>query len=133
MKRPPVSVTVALIFILLNAAVWLVFAILVAFNAVRSIPSTGIFKWIMIIPALGTSGILAGITIFLRRHNRIAFYSGLVMLVIIAVLSIADEFGWIDLLSLTISLVPLVLMIKDRSWYLFPGNSDPDKIKPHDA
>jgi len=133
MKRPPISVTVTLIFILLNAAVWFVFALLVAFNAVRSIPSTGIFKWIMIIPALGTSGILVGITIFLRRHNRIAFYSGLVMLVIIAVLSIADEFGWIDLFSLTISLVPLVLMIKDRSWYLFPGNSDPDKIKPHDA
>jgi hypothetical protein len=36
----------------------------------------------------------------------------------IAVLSITDEFGLLDLFCLLISLVPLGLMLKDRAWYL---------------
>jgi len=42
------------------------------------------------------------------------------MLTIIAVLSITDEFGWLDLFSLLISLIPLGLLLKDRDWYLKP-------------
>ena len=117
MKRPPISVTATLIFILLNATIWFVFAFLVIFNAIQSIPTTGIFKWIIIILAMGASWILAGIAVLLKRHMRVAFYAGIAMLAIIAILSLADQVGWLDLFSLLISLVPIILMLKDRTWY----------------
>ena len=75
-------------------------------------------RWLFIILALGSSLILIGIAIFLKRRNRPAFYLGLLTLVAIAVLSVTDEFGFLDLFSLLISLTPLVLMLKDRDWYL---------------
>lgn len=75
-------------------------------------------KWIMVLLAIGSAVILAALAHFLNRRNRLAYYASLVFLAVIAVLSITDEFGWLDLVSLLISLVPLGLLVKDRRWYL---------------
>ena len=120
MKSKPLTVRITFFFLWLIAAFWAVFAGLLILTAIPSIPNTGVIKWIMIVLALGCTGILFVMILMLKRHNRLAFFTTLVMLVIIAVLSITDEFGWPDLFSLLITLVPLVLMIKDRSWYLQP-------------
>ena len=118
MNRLPTSVSATLTLIILNAAFWLVFAFIVALGAIRSIPTDGVIKWVMVILALGVSGFLTGIVIFLRRRKRLAFYAGVAILIAIAVLSITDEFGLPDLFTLLISLVALGLMLKDRAWYL---------------
>ena len=127
MNRLPASVSATLILIILNAAFWLVFAFIVALGAIPSIPPDGVVKWVMVILALGVSGFLTGIVIFLRRRNRLAFYTGVAILATIVVLSITDEFGLPDLFTLLISLVALGLMLKDRSWYLQSSNAAPKR------
>jgi len=125
MDRPPVSVRVTLILILLNAAFWLGFAILVAAGAIGSIPSASVIQWVMAILALVSAVALAGIAFFLRRRNRFAFYFGLALLALIAVLSIADQVGLLDLFTLLVNLVALGLMVRDRGWYLQWGRNVP--------
>lgn len=118
MQNMPNSVAVTIAFIALNAVFWLAYAIIIAFgsSALTTIPA--IMKWGFIVLAVGCSLLLAGIALFLGRRKRPAFYFGLLMLTLVAVLSIADQFGWLDLFSLLISLIPLVLLLKDRDWYL---------------
>jgi hypothetical protein len=118
MNHPPKSVLITLVIISLNAAFWFIYALIVAFGNIRSFAALGIGKWIMIVLALGSSLALVGVVIFLRRHNRSAYYFALILLAIISVLSITDDFGFLDLFSLLISIIPFGLMIKDRTWYL---------------
>ena len=118
MKNFPKSVFITHIFIILNAIFWLTYTIIVFFLPNSSTIMSNAVRWLFIILALGSSLILIGIAIFLKRRNRPAFYLGLLTLVAIAVLSVTDEFGFLDLFSLLISLTPLVLMLKDRDWYL---------------
>jgi hypothetical protein len=118
MNHPPKSVSTTLIFIILNAAFWLVYAFIMAFGGIRSLAASSVVKWIMTILALGSSVALVGTAFFLGKRNRLAFYFGLVILAIIAILSVTDEFGLLDLFSLLISLIPLGLMLRDRAWYL---------------
>ena len=117
MNRLPTSVSTTLVLTILNAVFWLVFALIAALGGIRSIAGLGVVKWVMVILALGVSGLLGGISVFLMRRNRLAFYAGVTLLAIIAVLSSMDQFGWPDLFTLLISLVALGLMLKDRSWY----------------
>jgi hypothetical protein len=125
MNRPPASVSAALMLIILDAAFWLVFAILVALEAMGSTPATGAMKWVMVILALISSVALAGIAILLRKRVRFAFYFGLTLLALIAVLSITDQVGLLDLFTLLLNLGAFGLMVKDRTWYLRSGNSAP--------
>jgi lysylphosphatidylglycerol synthetase-like protein (DUF2156 family) len=115
MNRKPVSVSIALVLILVNAAFWLIWGLGFAFRP-SSMPEG--LKWIMVFLAIGSSVILAALAHFLKRRNRLAYYASLAFLAVIAVLSLTDEFGWLDLVSLLISLVPIGLLLKDRRWYL---------------
>jgi hypothetical protein len=124
MNRPPTSVSVTLVLILLNAAFWLAFATLVANGAIGSIPSAGGIRWVMTILAFGCSAVLVGMAMLLKQRNRLAFHFSTVVLAMIAILSIADDFGLPDLISLLISLIPLGLLLKDRAWYLHTDRED---------
>jgi hypothetical protein len=123
MKDTPKSVPVTTVFIILNAIFWLAYTVITAFGGTHLTTVPIIVKWTIILLAFGSSAILTGIAIFIRRQNRFAFFFGLLMLTIIAVLSITDEFGWLDFFSLLISLIPLALLLKDRNWYLKPHHN----------
>ena len=81
-------------------------------------PAASAMRWVMVILALASSMALAGIAVLLRRRSRFAFYFGLALLALISVLSITDQVGLLDLLTLLLNLVAFGLMIKDRAWYL---------------
>lgn len=72
--------------------------------------------------ALGGSTILHGLVDGLRRGGRLACPLAVVF---IAVLALADEFGWPDLLAVLTIAVPLILLIKDRPWYTRAGLRSP--------
>jgi hypothetical protein len=129
MSRQPLSVSVTLGLILVNAAFWLVFAILVAAGAIGSIPA-GIIRWVMAVLALGCSGVLAGLAILLRWRNRLAFCFGVALMAVVALLSIADDFGLPDLATLLISLISFGLLLKDRAWYLRRCDDPPKEGVP---
>jgi len=127
MKSAPNSVTAALMLILFIAAFWFAFAVITALGLNWSLERTGSYKWIMVVLALGAVLVLAGMAFFLRRRNRIAFYLSVAFLAVLAVLTIADQVGWIDLVTLIITLAALVLLLKDRQWYLQQGSPRNDQ------
>ena len=116
--RPPISATFTLVFILLNALFWLGFGIIIALDLHPALPNQPFIKTIMTFFALGISGIMVGLFIFLRKRNQITYYLTVGILAGIALLTIFDEFGVADLIVLIINLVPLILLIKDRDWFL---------------
>jgi predicted membrane channel-forming protein YqfA (hemolysin III family) len=80
----------------------------------------------MAILALLTTGLLMGLWLFLRRRSRLAYYLALGLLAVISLLTITDEFGLSDLIVLIITVAPLMLLIKDRAWYLQRAPGSPE-------
>jgi hypothetical protein len=118
MANRPLSVSVTLIFILLNALVWLAFGAIIAANTHPALPIQPLLKGIMAFLSFSIAGILVGVFIFLLKRNRIAYFIALGLFIATSFLTIFDQFGLSDLLILVINMVPIVLLIKDRAWYL---------------
>lgn len=118
MKTLPKSVVFTLALILLNAVFWLGYTVITVLGGTHLTSVPVVVRWLIFLLALGSSVLLTGIALLLKRRSRWGFYAGVLMLTLIAVLSITDEFGVLDFFSLLISLVPLGLMLKDRGWYL---------------
>ncbi len=118
MPGRPRSVTLCLSFILLNALVWLVFGAIIAVSAHPSLPVPPLVKGGMVLLSFSLAAILVGLFFLLVKHSRIAYFLALALLALTAALSLFDQFGLSDLVILAVNLVPVGLLIKDRSWYL---------------
>ncbi len=108
----------ARIFILINAAIWLIFAILVAVKAypMDSIPDA--LRWILVFLAVIVAGVMVILQVLLRRHNHAAYYLTVVVLTGLVVLTFMDQVGISDMIYALIALTPLVLLLLSRRWYL---------------
>ena len=125
MNHFPPAVRAALLLLALDALMWFSFGVVVAAGGITSIAVPAV-RWMMAGLAWASAAALAVLAILLSRRVRAAFYLAIVLLAIIAVLSITDQVGWIDLAALAVSMIPLVLLVKDRTWYLrqaAPGES----------
>jgi lysylphosphatidylglycerol synthetase-like protein (DUF2156 family) len=118
MTNRPLSVSVASFFILLNALIWLTLGVIIAAKAHPAIPVAPLIKGIMAFPSLATAGLLLGLFIFLGKRSRLAYFLALGLLMATSLLTIFDEFGLVDLVILTINIIPIILLIKDRAWFL---------------
>ena len=123
MRHSPASVRVALLLLALDAMLWFAFGVVVACGAIASINHPPVLRWVMAGLAWGGAAGLAGIALLLSRRSRPAFFVAIFLLTIIAVLSITDQVGLVDLVALAVSAVPLGLLLKDRAWYLHPTNA----------
>jgi len=62
---------------------------------------------------------MAGLGWSLSRRIKAAFWATVAVLVMLTIATVLDEVvGLADLLALVIILLPLILLIKDRGWYL---------------
>ena len=118
MTERPISVNINFTFILLNFFIWLVLGIIIAVNAHPALPDVPIMKGILAALSLAMAGILLVLFILIYRHNRTAFYLTLAFFGVTALLTVFDEVGVSDLVVLVINIIPIILLIKDRSWYL---------------
>ncbi len=118
LAKRPLSVSTNLIFILLNALVWLALGMIIALHAHPALPDDPIIQGAMALLSFCAAGILLGLFISLRRRIRIAWFASLGFLAVTSILTIFDDFGWSDLVVLAVNLVPIILLIKDRAWYL---------------
>jgi hypothetical protein len=116
-KRFPATVRIALLLLALDALMWFAFGVVVVAGGNASIDVPAV-RWAMAGLAWVSAAALASFTLLLSRRNRLAFYLAVILLSIIAVLSITDQVGWVDLAALAISVTPLVLLLKDRAWFL---------------
>jgi lysylphosphatidylglycerol synthetase-like protein (DUF2156 family) len=107
-----------MLFMLLNALIWLGLGLIIALRAHPALPKDPLIQGGMAFLSFCAAAILLGLFIFLRKRCRPAWFAALGFLVLTSILTIFDDFGWTDLLVLVINLVPLILLIKDRVWYL---------------
>lgn len=114
----PRSVAVTRVLILIGALIWILLAVLLTLNAHPAFPDDPLARNVMAILALGAGLVLLALLILLRRGLRLAYFGMLAALVASALALFFDDVGAVDLVFLAISLVPLGLLIKDRSWYL---------------
>jgi hypothetical protein len=118
MGKRPLSVSAGLIFVLLNALIWLVLGEIIALQAHPALPVSRTIQTVMVVLSFGAAAILVGLFVFLWRHNRITWFLTVGFLALTSILTIFDDFGWADLIVLVINVIPIVLLIKDRAWYL---------------
>jgi lysylphosphatidylglycerol synthetase-like protein (DUF2156 family) len=121
MKRRPISVTASMLLVLLNALVWLVFAVIVGLDLHPRLPDSYVLRWIMGILAFGCATVMIARVVLLENRVRIAYSATLGLLALLAVLTVADDVGWADGLYLVLVMTPLMLLIKDQSWYTKSG------------
>jgi lysylphosphatidylglycerol synthetase-like protein (DUF2156 family) len=107
-----------LLFILLNALIWLAFGLIIALHAHPALPDNPLIQGGMAFLSFCAAGLLLGLFIFLRKRRRLAWFGSLAFLVLVSILTIFDDFGWTDLVVLVVNLVPILLLLKDRAWYL---------------
>jgi hypothetical protein len=120
MKDRPCSVTAMSVFIILNIIFWVAYGVIVVFNLHPALPDQPLIKGIMAILSFVAAGFLLWAFVFLKRHNRVAYYLALTFFCIAILFTIFDEVGWVDLVVFAINVIPLILLIKDRGWYLQP-------------
>lgn len=118
MGKRPLSVNVNYVFILLNILIWLAIGIIIAADVHPALPDVPAMKGILATLSLIIAGILLVLFIFILKHNRIAFYLALAFFAATSLLTIIDEVGLSDIIVLVINIIPIILFIKDRAWYL---------------
>jgi hypothetical protein len=109
-------VTFALI--LLGAIIWLVVGILLALNAHPAFPDDPLLRGVMAGLSIAAGSTIVVLLIFLARHRRTAYFRMLTALIAASLAIFFDDVGLIDALVLAIFMIPLVLLIRDRAWYL---------------
>ena len=118
MPLPPTTARFTRLLILLNSFFWLAFAIITAAGAHPSYEETGTLRWTMAGLSILAAGILVALTGFLRRRSRSAYWLTLALLAITILGALLDEFGPADLAFVIVTILPLTLLLKDRSWYI---------------
>ncbi len=118
MNNRPVSVSATFILILLNLVFWLVFAVIIAANAHPALPNSPLVKGAMVVLALAAAGALLALLILLGKRSRAAYFMTIGLLGAISLLTILDDFGLADLAVLALNVLPILLLVKDRAWYL---------------
>ena len=114
----PKTVPLTLIFINLNAIIWLALGLTVASQSHPALPDVPLIRWVMAGLSFAASVILFGLVVFLVKRSRIAWFGAVGFLGLTALLAIFDDFGWADLLVLVINIIPIILLITERAWYL---------------
>lgn len=118
MTKTPVTVSVARYLILADVLVWLVFAAVVASGRHPAIPPGPLIRWGYAGLGLVTCLALFGGYAWLSRGGGLVYYPMVSLLGLISVGTLLDQVGVVDLLVLAVNLAALLLLIKDRDFYL---------------
>ncbi len=121
MEKRPVSVRLTLVFMLINAVIWLGFGVIVLSGLHPALDESKLIRFGYGGIAILAAAFLMLMYFLLRKPKKIAWYLSVLFFVAGAVVTLFDDFGWVDLVFMLVDLVPLVLFIKDRKWYLNNG------------
>ena len=123
--RDKYAIRAAQALFFLNAVVWLAFGILWLVDTAGRTPVQATTAWITGILMLGNVGamLLSGIGLGTRR--RLFFLFALVVLVVNLVLTLTDQVGLFDWITLGIDLVLLALLVATLRLYTRPSSPSP--------
>lgn len=116
--KTPVTVQVTLIIILVVGIAWLVYSLYLAVGPDPSFAQLGAYRWIMAATTFVPGLVCVVLWFLLRKRWKPAWYLAVVALSLMTIVGIFDQVGWVDLVFILGSAVPVVLLIIDRKWYL---------------
>ena len=123
MKNIPTIIKIALGFILLGALIWLVIGVLIAARLHPGMSSSDpLIHWGMAAASFAAFVVLVALAWLLAKRRRLAYFITLVALAVVMLLTVFDQIGWADLVALVMYLVPFVLLLIGRRWFLHPGS-----------
>lgn len=118
MTRKPLSFSISLALILINALIWLVLGLIIGTGAHPAMNVDVTLRMAMAALALFTSAVLVVLFFSLRQHIKLAYFFCLALLLLLSLITLFDDFGWTDLIVLLITLAPVALLLKDRAWFM---------------
>jgi hypothetical protein len=114
----PTTVRVGLSLVLMNALIWLLFGMIMAAGPHPAMPSTPAVHWGMAGPGWGCAASLVVLALWLAGRKRIGYWGTRAALLVLALATVTDELGPVDLVARAIILPPLISLVKDQAWYL---------------
>ena len=117
MKNVSMSVRAAQILFFLNAAIWLVLGIISLFRIPHNGQGQYLVPIIIGILMFGNAGAMALCGILLGKQRRSFLYLAVGVLAINILLTITDQFGVLDLITLIIDVILLGLLFLTRWTY----------------
>lgn len=120
MPSQPHSVTITRGLLLANATLWLVLGAIIAAGQHPALHVQPTLRFFIAAAMPGIGAVLCALALLLGRPQAWSYYLTVGLLLLITVSFLFDQFGWTDLLALSFSLIPLVLLLKERAWYLVP-------------
>ena len=96
----------------LNAAVWVVFGTL---GLLVAIDGGSTLRWIISILMLANAAVMGWLGVMIVSGRNQIFLLAILYMALNVVLSITDQFGWIDALILLLNLIVLGLLIVTRT------------------
>ena len=95
----------------LNALVWLVFSLL---SFVRASATSNELRWMLSVLMLINAGLMFGFGYLIVKGQPWTFFLAILYVAVNVVLSITDQFGWLDFLIMLFNLVLLGLLFVTR-------------------
>ena len=114
--KSPSLIKVAQGLFFLNAAIWLLFGA-VSLLRMANNSSQIVAALIISVLMLGNVGAMLMAGVGIGKRNQWFYYFGLAVLAINIILTITDEFGVFDLITLILDLVLVGLLIAMKSYY----------------
>ena len=114
----PTILRLARALILLDGVLWLAFASIIAAGVHPSYPRGSDFLWPMAAGGLLGAIVMLGIARLLRNPSRLAYWASVAVLAGMLLAGLFDQVGLADVAFMSLTLVPLALLVKERAWYL---------------
>ncbi len=128
MIKRPVTISITEGFVLLQIFISLGFGVIVLEDLHPAMPDLPVYRAVMGTLGLLGAVVLAALFLLLRNRMKWGYVLALSIFAGLAVLTFLDDVGWADAAFLVIVVIPLVLLIKDRRWYL--SNIKSKEIEP---
>jgi len=113
----PRAVQTAQILFLLNAAIWVIFSIVSMVNIQNNQSVPGLVLWVIAILMVGNGGAMVFSNYTLSRRVRWSYLLAMLVLGINIILTVTDQVGIFDWITLLIDLVLLSILFAIRKEY----------------
>ena len=117
-EQIPISVKAAQALFFILGTIWIVFGAASLIRMANSGTNPTITLWVIAVLMFGNAGALLLVGWGIGRQQKLFFYLGILVLAANIILTVTDEFGVFDLITLILDLTLLVLLIVTRSGYL---------------
>lgn len=118
MKNIPYSVIAINIFIIINIIIWFAFGGIIALNIHPALHVNEYIKASMAVVSFALFLMLIILYIYLNKRKIIAYYLAIIFFSFESIVLFLDDVGWMDIIALLFSLIPFILLINNRAWYL---------------